>query len=377
MPQLPPALSQATKNSDSSFHFLSSAKEYIGTLGSVPEKTVIDFTRGFAVMLNAKLSLVQALNTALEQEADTKFKVILKDVQVNVKRGVSLADSLSRHPKVFDTFYVHLVKVGEMAGILGEVLLRLADYKLKRYSLKKKVKMAMLYPGMILSVAVVAILFLLLVIVPTFADMYQDFDAELPELTQIVLSVSQWISDSLWILIIALISLVALLKYVLKKPQVRYQLDRLKLEIPFLGSIFKENIIIRFCQTLGTLLNSGITLIEGLTIIKKSTTNLLVQDAVGDMLRTIKKGDSFVKAMRREKVFPPIVMQMISVGEETAELDRMLLHVADHFREEIDLKIESLTSIIEPALIIILGIVLGFLIIAMYLPMFELMNVIG
>ncbi len=380
MAQLPPALSQTGNNTDNSCSGESSSIKNVlssFSLRSISEKNVIDFTRGFAVMLKARLSLIQALDTSIGQEENARFKEVLMDIRKNVRGGESLATSLSKHPDVFDTFYVNLVKVGELAGILGDVLLRLADYMLKRHTLKKKVKMAMLYPAMILGVAVSAILFLLLIIIPTFAEMYRDFDAELPELTQLVLSASQWLSNYFWLLLLVLIGMILTIKYVLQRPKFRYKFDRIKLKVPFLGTLFTENIVARFCQTLGTLLKSGISLVEALSIIQKATKNLLVQDAIKGMLVTIKKGESLGEAMRKKNVFPPIVLQMISVGEETAELDRMLLHVADHFREEIDLKVENLTSIIEPTLIIILGIVLGFLIVAMYLPMFELMNVIG
>lgn len=375
----PPALTQSNRNKrskGSETTFFQEAKEMI-RLGSVPEKTVIDFTRGFAVMLKARLSITQALEIALQRTKDTKLRDVLQNVLKDVKGGKSLAMSMSAYPKVFDSLYIHLVEVGELSGVLDKVLLRLADYKSKRFTFKKKVKMALVYPGMVLGVAAGAILFLLLVIVPTFAEMYRDFDAELPELTMWVLSASQWISAYFWVVVMGVTAMGFGGYKLLENPSVRYKFDQVKLNIPFWGSIILNNIIVRFCQTLGTLLKSGIALVEALTIMAQSTTNLIVKNALQDVVRVVKKGGSLGGALKKNQVFPPIVLQMISVGEETAELDKMLFHLSDHFQAEVDIRVDTITSVIEPVLIVVLGIILGFLIIAMYLPMFELMNVMG
>ncbi|MGF1671541.1 MAG: type II secretion system F family protein [Balneolaceae bacterium] len=379
MGHLPPALVKATYRVNNRTHSGSETENIFAglTFNQVTDKTVIDFTRGFAVMLKARLSLVQALDTAIQQETNIKFKKILKSIVHKVKGGHSLSASLTGYPGVFDSFYIHLVEVGEMAGILDEVLLRLADFMSKRYTLRKKIKLALLYPGMVLGVAAGAILFLLLVIVPTFADMYRDFNAELPELTQFVLSASNWFSENFLLLTVATGMMFFGGTYLLRKQNVRYLFDQFILKVPLIGTLLQSNMIIRFCQTLGTLLKSGITMTDSLSIISKASGNLLVKRATEDILRAVKKGGSLGKAVKRSRIFPPIVLQMITVGEETAELDRMLLHVSDHFSEEVDLKVDSLTSILEPLLIIILGLIIGFLIVAMYLPMFELMNVMG
>lgn len=379
MAQLPPALSQVKKKKGKDNPGKSVLQDLINVFpfGKVSDKIIIDFTRGLAVMLKARLSLIQALDTMISETTDSNFKSTLKRVRRDVKSGQSLADSLSKHPSIFDTFYIHLVEVGELAGVLDNILFRLADYKAKRHSIQQKVKMAMIYPGMVLGVATGAILFLLLVIVPTFAEMYRDFDAELPELTRYVLFVSNWVNEYFFIILVTGAALVWGTGYALRNKEVRYSIDKAKMNIPFFGELFLKTIVVRFCQTLGTLLQSGITLVEGLTILTQSSNNLLVKEATGNVLKAVKRGGSLGKALRKSRVFPPIVLQMITVGEETAELDEMLLHVSDHFREEMDLKVESMTSVIEPLLIITLGIILGFLIVAMYLPMFELMNVIG
>lgn len=379
MTRLPPALSQAKQRKNKQQVDRSAVRQLKHALpfGGVSEKTIIDFTRGLAVMLKARLSLVQALDTMIGETTDSDFESVLKEVRKQVKSGQSLAESLAEHPAIFDTFYIHLVQVGELAGVLDDILFRLADYKAKRQSVRQKVKLAMIYPGMVLGVATVAILFLLLVIVPTFAEMYRDFNAELPTLTQYVLATSTWLNEHVFIILLVVSAMGIGIRYGLQKENVRYAVDKGKIQIPFFGELFLKSIVVRFCQTLGTLLQSGITLVDGLAILTKSSNNLLVREATENVLRSVKKGGSLGKALKQSRVFPPIVLQMIAVGEETAELDEMLLHVADHFREEVDLKVNSMTSIIEPLLIIVLGIILGFLIVAMYLPMFELMNVIG
>lgn len=379
MGPLPPALAKAKHHGSNRHHSVSVLENFTGsiTFNQVSDKAVIDFTRGFAVMLKARLSLVQALDTAIQQETNAKFKKILKRVVQRVKEGQSLSASLSGYPGIFDMFYIHLVEVGELAGVLDEVLLRLAEFMSKRYTLKKKIKLALVYPGMVLGVALGAIMFLLLVIVPTFADMYRDFNAELPELTQLVLSLSNWFSGNFLLLTLATGLMALGGAHLLRKQNVRYLIDKIMLKLPLIGTLLQNNIIIRFCQTLGTLLKSGITMTDSLSIISSASGNLLIKKATKDILRSVKKGGSLGNAVKKSNIFPPIVLQMITVGEETAELDRMLLHVSDHFQEEVDLLVDSLASIIEPLLIIILGFILGFLIVAMYLPMFELTNVMG
>lgn len=342
----------------------------------ISEKTIVDFTRGLAVMVKANVSLVKALDISIQQTDNSRFKDILRQIQRNIKSGKSLAQSLAKHKDIFDGLYIHLVEVGELAGILDEILFRLSGYMEKRYSLKQKVRMAMVYPAIVVTVAASAILFLLLFIVPTFAEMYNDFNAELPKPTQFVLSMSQVISDYFLYVLILVIGIVLLIRHYLQKPQGQYMWDRLKLRIPFLGVVFQKTLMTRFCQTLGTMLKSGITLLDALTIIGKATENMVITKATNRLITSVRKGEGLAKSLQGVRVFPGMVVQMISVGEATSELDDVLLHIADLYDEEVDLAVESLTSIIEPVLIVILGIVLGSLIISMYLPIFELMNVI-
>lgn len=376
MSKYPPAIAKAKstqkngKNNASSFRLS-------GLFNRVSEKTIIDFTRSLAVMIKARIPLMQALDTAIEQSEDHTFRNILESIRKQVKSGASLAGSLSRHDSVFDGLYIHMVKVGELAGILDEVLFRLAGYMEKRYSLKKKVKMAMIYPGLVLGVATGAVLFLLLFIVPTFAEMYNDFDAELPQLTQIVLNISSALTDYFVFFAAGFAMLVIAVHMYSKTGGGRYFLDKMKLKIPFLGALYVKTLITRFFQTLGTLLKSGITLDEALGILKKASGNVLLEEATEKLLVSVKRGGSLKKSLQKSQIFPGMVVQMVTVGEETSELDEMLLHIAGHYDEEVETMVDGLTSIIEPVLIVLLGILLGGIIVAMYLPIFQLMNVIG
>ena len=342
----------------------------------ISEKTVIDFTRSTAVMIKSGVPLVKALDTFISQTDNNQFREILGQVRKDVKNGNSLANSLASQKRIFDELYIHLIEVGELAGILDKILFRLSEYMEKSYNLKQKVRMAMLYPSLVLTVAVGAVLFLLLFIVPTFAEMYNDFDAELPGPTQFVLLISQGITDYFMYLVAGIILLIIAVRLFIKNPQGRYLIDSLKLSIPFLGSLYHKTLMTRFCQTLGTLLKSGITLVDALGIIRKASGNVILVEATEDMLQSVKKGGSLTKSLKKTNIFPAMVIQMVTVGEETAELDEMLLHIAGLYEKEVDLAVESLTSIIEPLLIVVLGIILGGIIIAMYLPIFELMNVI-
>lgn len=347
-----------------------------GLFSRISQKTVIDFTRGIAVMVRAGIPLVKALDTSISQEENANLKKVLKQVRKEVKGGKSLAKSLSKHDGIFDNLYIHLVEVGELAGILDEILFRLSGYMEKRHGLKQKVRMAMVYPSLVMTVAAGAMFFLLLFIVPTFAEMYNDFDAELPAPTQFVLSLSRGLSGYFWYITLGVAGLVFGIRAYIQTSKGRYLIDRFKLGVPFFGTFYQKTLMTRFCQTLGTLLKSGITLVDALDIIRKSSGNVLMTEATKQMVRSVKKGGSLTKSLQRSKVFPAMVIQMVTVGEETAELDEMLLHIAGLYDEEVDIAVESLTSVIEPVLIVVLGILLGGIIIAMYLPIFELMNVI-
>ncbi|HKI44146.1 MAG TPA: type II secretion system F family protein [Balneolales bacterium] len=373
MSKYPPAISKQLKTGKPKNSNSSGATSLFNR---VSEKAIIDFTRSLAVMIRARVPLVQALDTNIELVDNQKLEGILRKVRKDVSGGTSLARSLATHGKVFDDFYIHLVRVGEAAGILDEVLLRLSSYKEKRYALKKKIQSALMYPALVVTVALCALVFLLLFVIPNFADMYSDFNAKLPAATQFVLNLSHGLSHYFFVIVAGVSLLVFGFRKYAQSPNGRRRIDALKIRLPYFGDLYLKTLIVRFCQTLGTLLKSGITLVESLEILKKSSGNVVIEKATDDMVSSVKKGKSIKDTFNQSRIFPPMVVQMVTVGEETAELDEMMLHIAKLYDEEVDVAIQSFTSVIEPALIVVLGILLGGIIVSMYLPIFQLMNVI-
>lgn len=343
----------------------------------VPEKEIIDFTRNVGVMLKARLPLMKALRTAEAQTSHAKFRPVVAEIRKSVKKGNSLAKSLEQHPKIFDDIYRQLTRVGEVSGTLDEIMLRLSSYREKAYKLKQRIRMALAYPGMIIGVAIAAVSFLLIFVVPTFVDMYQDFQAELPLPTQLILGVSNFLTNNALVIIIGFILLITGVNYGLKTRQGRMFRDRLLFRIPYFGQLYTKSLVSQFTKTLATLLHSGITLSDALNILKESSGNLILQEEVSVMSSSIRRGKSFKQSLSSSIIFPEMVIQMINVGEETANLDEMLSQVADLYEEETDIMVEGLTSVIEPFLIVFIGLILGVIIVALYLPIFELVNVIG
>lgn len=328
-------------------------------------------------MLRARLSLIQSLETAAAQCKNATLKHVLDIVRRDVQRGMSLSDSLALHERVFNRLYVHLVQVGEMAGILDEILLRLAIHLEKATALKRKIRFALFYPGLILTVAIGATLFFLTAIVPTFAEMYADFNQELPGPTQVVLRLSQVLTDYFLVVVLGTGGAAAGIVMLLRTPRGQLAWDRLKLRGPLLGSLIQRSLTARFCRTLGTLLTSGVALVDALSILAKASGNQYAEQALTDVLSRVSRGSSLYQPLKQAGLFPDMVVQLIAVGEQTAELDGMLLHAAEHYEEELDVFIDGLTSIIEPVLIIVIGLMLGGILVALYLPMFELINTVG
>ncbi|OAN61655.1 hypothetical protein A8B79_04305 [Balneola sp. EhC07] len=374
MAKLPPSLQKASKKNKKSGLTTEFSLPF---LKDVPDKEVIEFTRNLAVMLKAKLPLVKALDTTIKQISHSKFKTIVEDVRKQVKKGQSLSKAFSKHPTIFDTVYIQLAEVGEVSGVLDDILLRLSAYQEKAHKLKQRVRMALVYPSIIVGVAVSAVTFLLVFVVPTFVDMYQDFNAELPGPTKIILSISEFLTGNILLISGVLILLMFGFSYFSKTPKGANLIDRAKLGIPYFGELYKKSLVGQFTKTLATLLQSGVTLSESMRVLKNSSTNSILTSEVQLMSKAITKGKSLNKSLENSVIFPIIVTQMISVGEETASLDEMLNQVADLFEEEVDIMVEGLTSVIEPVLIVFIGLILGAIIVALYLPIFELVNVVG
>ncbi len=328
-------------------------------------------------MIQARLSLVQSLDTAAAQCKNAPLKQVIEAIRRDVQRGKSLAESLARHARIFNSLYVHLVHIGEVTGILDRVLLRLAVYLEKAATLKRKVQFALFYPGLILTVAVGVILFFLTTIVPTFAEMYADFDRELPGPTKLVLRLSEALTDYALVIVLGIGIMIVGGAMLLRSPGGRMTWDRLKLRLPVLGTLMRKSLTARFCRTLGTLLSSGVALVDALAILAKASGNQYVEHALTVVLRRVRRGSSLYQPLKQAGFFPDMVVQLIAVGELTAELDTMLLHAAEHYEQEVDAFLDGLTSIIEPILIVVIGLILGGILVSLYLPMFELINTVG
>ncbi|MBO6524381.1 MAG: type II secretion system F family protein [Balneolaceae bacterium] len=376
MAGLPPTIAKKQASSKSNGSLLSKEIK-IPFLPEVPEKQAIEFTRNLAVMLKAKLPLVKALDTSIEQITHKRLKEIVTQIRKDVRKGKSLSKALAAFPDIFDTIYVQLTEVGEVSGVLDEVLLRLSMYKEKAFKLKQKVKMALVYPSIIITVAIAAVSFLLIFVVPTFVDMYQDFEADLPGPTLVILSISEFLTSNILFILGILLLLFFGIRFSIQTKKGREVVDTLKLKIPYFGEMYSKGLVSQFTSTLSTLLNSGVILSESLGVLKNSSNNVILENEISKMLSSIKKGRSLNRSLSKSKIFPIMVIQMISVGEETASLDEMLNQVATLYEDEVDLMVEGLTSVIEPILIVFIGLILGVIIVALYLPIFEMVNVVG
>ncbi len=343
----------------------------------VKMKEIVHFTRQFATMVNSGLPLVQCLEI-LAQQTENKFLAgSIKEVQADVESGATLADALRNHPKVFSDLYVNMVAAGEAGGILDTVLLRLSVFLEKNEALARKVKGAMIYPAVILAVAVIAVTVLLVFVIPTFEQMFASVDLTLPAPTRLVI----WLSDMLtayWWLILGLIAAaIWSIRMYYKTSAGRLALDRLLLRVPIIGDLLRKTAVARFTRTLGTLLSSGVSILDGLEITARTAGNRVIHDAVMRSRSSIAGGETIAEPLRQSGVFPPMVTQMINVGEQTGTIDEMLDKIADFYDDEVDTAVEALLAAMEPLLIVFLGVVVGGMIVSMYLPIFDMINVVG
>ena len=344
--------------------------------GRVKMREIVIATRQFATMINAGLPLVQALDILAQQTENKKLKKALQEVLYDVESGNTLADAMAEHPKIFSNLYVSMVSAGESGGILDTILLRLATFLEKNEALTRKVKGAMIYPGVVLSVAVVAIAILLLFVIPTFQTMFASFNQQLPLPTRIVIGMSEFLQSYWWAMLAGLgVTALAFNRWV-STAAGRLKFDRFLLRVPILGNLVRKSAIARFTRTLGTMLSSGVTILDGLEITARTAGNRVIHDAVMESRAAIAGGKSIAEPLKETEVFPPMVTQMIHVGEETGDLDGMLSKIADFYDEEVDVAVESLLKALEPALIVILGTIVGGMIVAMYLPIFSLVSAI-
>ena len=334
------------------------------------------FTRQFATMFNAGLPMVQCLDILSSQMDKPNFKKIVSDVMYDVEAGSTLAEAL-RKQSCFSDLYVNMVEAGEAGGILDVILNRLAVYLEKADALIKKVKGAMTYPAVVMTVCIGASVFMLMFIIPTFAQMFKDFGGQLPLPTKIVMGLSDFLRANWWLLAGAVVAIVIAFRRYYKTESGRYRIDRLTLKMPILGPVIRKSAVARFTRTLGTLVSSGVPIMNGLEITARTSGNKVIEEAVLKTRTSISEGNTIAEPLKESGVFPPMVVQMIGVGEQTGALDEMLEKVADFYDSEVDAAVNALTSIIEPVMIVVMGTIVGSMLIAMYLPMFKLVTVVS
>ena len=343
----------------------------------VDEKEIVIFTRQFATMIDAGLPLVQCLDILSSQQENKLFKKTISDVKVDVEGGLTFADALMKHPKIFNALYVNLVAAGEAAGILDTILNRLSVFMEKAMKLKAKVKSAMVYPGTILSVAVIVIVIMMVFVIPTFEQMFEGLGGELPAPTQFVLGLSEWFQNNILYIFFGSIALAVGFRKMYKTEKGRRAIDRVFLKLPVFGDLIRKVAVARFTRTLGTMISSGVPILEALDIVSRTAGNKIVEDAILKTKESISEGKTIAEPLAETGVFPPMVVQMISVGESTGAMDAMLSKIADFYDDEVDTAVATLTSLLEPALMIFLGVIIGGMVVSMYLPVFKLAQTLG
>jgi type IV pilus assembly protein PilC len=343
----------------------------------VQQRSVAIFTRQLATMIDAGLPLVQSLEVLSSQQDSKVFKDIIRGIREDVEGGSTFAGALKKHPAAFNELYTNLVVAGEEGGILDTILNRLAAYIEKAEALKKKVKSALIYPATIVTVAVAVVMILMMFVIPVFETMFKTAGQSLPLPTVIVLTMSKMIKRYIIIFIPALILFFFLFKRYYKTDNGRAVVDRLLLRSPVFGPLFKKIAVARFSRTLGTLVSSGVPILDGLGIVSRTSGNRAIEIAIMNARASIREGETIAEPLSRSSLFPPMVIQMIAVGESTGALDTMLSKIAEFYEDEVDVAVNNLTSLLEPLLMIFLGVVIGGVVIAMYLPIFNMASAVG
>jgi type IV pilus assembly protein PilC len=338
----------------------------------VTTKDLILFTRQFSTMIDSGLPLIQGLDILASQSENPTFKKIVSKIKTDVEGGSAFAEALKKHPRVFDSLYVNLCAAGELGGVLDTILQRLAAYIEKNAKLVSKVKGAMIYPSVIGCVAVVVILVLLIFVIPVFAEMFTSFGGQLPGLTQAVVSASEFMRTYWW----AVFGGTGLCVFAFKKwkstNKGEYLFDKFLLKAPVIGDLIRKIAVARFTRTMGTMLSSGVPILDGLEIVAKTAGNRIVEEAIYATKKSISEGKTIAEPLMKSGVFPPMVCQMVAVGEQTGALDTMLAKIAEFYEEEVDQAVDTLTTLIEPIMMIFLGGAVGIMLAAMYLPIFKI-----
>src|SRR5258708_7757841 len=352
----------------------SKAKQKTG--GSVSMRDIVIFTRQFSTMINSGLPLVQALDILSKQSENKALQAVTRQIVFDVESGHTVADALAKHPKAFSDLYVNMVAAGEAGGILDTILMRLATFMEKNDALVRKVKGAMIYPGVIMSVAAIAIVVLLIFVIPVFEKMFASVGMALPLPTRVVLGMSRFLKSYWWIVLAGTAGGVTMLKRYYATSNGKLQIDKLMLKMPILGDVLRKSAVSRFTRTLGTLIGSGVSILEGLEITAKTAGNRVISDAIMESRASIAGGETIAAPVQKSAVVPPSVISMSAVGEQTGGLDEMLSKIADFYDEEVDAAGSGLLSPLEAGMIVFLGVVVGGMVVALYLPIFDMINAV-
>jgi type IV pilus assembly protein PilC len=341
-------------------------------IGGMKTKQIVVMTRQLATLIDAGLPLLRSLNVLINQLKPCKLKDVLREVSSDIQSGATFSEGLAKHPQGFDRLYVNMVRAGEVGGMLETVLNRLAIFMERRQALKSRVKGAMIYPIAVVIIATGIVCFLLIKVVPVFAQVFQEFGKGLPAPTQFLVNAGNFMQYRWWLLLAIVSWTIISLKFLAKSENVKRVMDRIVLKIPLIGDLVIKVAVARFARTLGTLITSGVPILQALKITKETIGNEVVQNAVQKVHDSIKEGETIAAPLDEAKVFPQMVVNMIDVGEETGSLDSMLMKVADIYDAEVEAAVEAMLQLMEPIIIVVLGVVIGFIVISLYLPIFTL-----
>ncbi|MBW7863179.1 MAG: type II secretion system inner membrane protein GspF [Candidatus Hydrogenedens sp.] len=340
--------------------------------GGVKTKELVVMTRQLSTLIDAGLPLLRSLNVLIMQLKPCKLRDILREISSDIQSGSTFAEGLAKHPKQFDRLFVNMVRAGEVGGMLETVLQRLAIFMERREALKRRVKGALIYPIAVLLIASGIVSFLLLKVVPVFADIFTEFGGELPAPTKFLMAAGDFMVYKWWMLVCILCWSIIGIKLAMRSKQVKRVFDRVILKVPLIGDLITKVSVARFARTLGTLITSGVPILQALKITRETISNEVIQNAVDMVHESIKEGDTIAAPLDKSRAFPAMVVNMIDVGEETGSLDAMLMKVADIYDAEVETAVEAMLSLLEPVIIIVLGGIIGFIVIALYLPIFSL-----
>ncbi len=351
------------------------------SIGGVPRKKMVQFTRQLSTLQDAGLPILRSLRILEQQERPGLLKAIVRGVADEVEGGATLSEAMAKHPKAFNRLYVNMVAAGETGGVLDVILQRLAEFMEKAQSLKRKIRGAMIYPCVVISFACGVVSFIMVKVVPKFQDIFLEFDAELPKVTLLLIDTSHWFAAGRppgWsVVLVSPLAIFLFIKLLRQSRGGRYFLDRLYMAVPVMGALLRKTAVARFTRTLGTLITAGVPILEAINITRETSGSEVYARALGKVHDSIREGETFATPLRASRVCDAIVVNMIDVGEETGDLDKMLMKIADNYDEEVDVAVSALISVIEPIMVVVLGLIVGFIIVALFMPLVSLINAVS